>query len=191
MSQPSIPDLVFTADDVNTVPFSSINAVDFIDCEREMILRRLHEIAVIEKRLQTESRLWEHDTEAYSETMTELNADMLRAKKDLYGILLYKTTFPKRPELILSLSDVYHVQDIRIKDDPSFVLWERLPFQSSDFRNVASNIEMLLRHQVQLNNELTNASRYDTAERHAMIHSSIATVRLYKSRLVSQLIATT
>src|SRR3989338_3830553 len=174
------PRLIFSSNDVVRIPESDINTVSFPSADKEAIARRLHGIAVLERRLETESRSWDHNPEVKGELLHAITEEMTRAKQEMYDIFLETHDFPKKPSLLLTPSEYY-------SNVENGVYFLRLPFRSSDLREIASTIDQLMSFENELNKTLTNAYVYDFAERRAMITNTETCLRQTKQWLVQLL----
>jgi len=180
-SQP-LPKLILTANDVLRIPHSDINRIRFPSQELETVARRLHEIAVLERRAENELRVWRHDQEACEQSAQEIEAELLRAKTELYDLFLTEHDYPNRLDLILSLSDVYahqgHEKGI-----------SELPLRRGEKDQYLLHIiAMVFRLEQELNNTLTNWSRYGESERRAMITDTGSHLESNKRDLIEALI---
>ena len=189
MEQPSnesreivIPKLIFTSSDVSRVPFSDINRVQFKNSGFETFARRLHEIAVFDRRAETETQVWAHDAECLQPVILEIRAGMQRAKAEIYDLLLSDHDFPEEETLTLATSDVYKTRHSHS---------HKLPFHDRITQRLGHDIKVICGFEQELNNELSNVSAYDEIERRAMVRDTSFRLARRKKELTDFLIEQT
>ena len=177
----ALPKLIFTSSDVTRIPFSDVNQVKFKNRKLETFARRLNEIAVFDRRAETELRAYAFDPESFEQLTNEIEHGIQKAKADVHSLLLAEHSFPAKEDLVLAVSDVYRLGH-------TVTEISSLPFRSREMLQLADDISLICSFEQQFNNELSNASCYDEIERRAMINSTSRQLAELKEELIKKLI---